>query len=317
MPVRIVRLTLPFLRAFCCLLLLLAVTHRGHAAEPEAAAEAKLLATMAELTDEDAAKRKTAIAALAQSRDGRLVAFLTDFTQGSVISIDGILAVGPETHDVNGVKVVDLLHPLTRVPLKKDAKTWSLTADEVKNKSFSASRAERKAVNDAITLLRLFDPVREQRLIAVQKAGDSGGEINITALKLLQGSEHDERVRRTISESLAIINLTSTDQIARVAAAKHLGEVASSRALPRLQELIKTLDETKPNDAAMLGTCREAIGTIEHWQGVARGIGHVFSGISLGSVLVLMALGLSIVFGLMGVINMAHGEMLMIGAYAT
>ena len=48
-----------------------------------------------------------------------------------------------------------------------------------------------------------------------------------------------------------------------------------------------------------------------------RGLGYVRDGLSLGSILVLMALGLSITFGLMGVINMAHGELMMIGAYTT
>ena len=46
-------------------------------------------------------------------------------------------------------------------------------------------------------------------------------------------------------------------------------------------------------------------------------IGRVFSGVSLGSILLLAALGLAITYGLMGVINMAHGELIMIGAYAT
>lgn len=46
-------------------------------------------------------------------------------------------------------------------------------------------------------------------------------------------------------------------------------------------------------------------------------LGHLFSGISLGSVLLLAALGLAITYGLLGVINMAHGEMLMLGAYST
>ena len=44
---------------------------------------------------------------------------------------------------------------------------------------------------------------------------------------------------------------------------------------------------------------------------------QAFNGLSLFTVLVLMALGLSIVFGLMGVINMAHGELMAMGAYAT
>src|ERR1043165_9663664 len=272
---------------------------------------------MAGLTDSDAATRKAAIVSLAQSRDGRLVPFLTDFSQGSILKVDDVLAVGPAAREVGDTKVVDLLHPLTRIPLEKDGKPWSIPEEEARSRTFGAGRAERKAVADAITLLKLFDPVREQRLSAVQKAGDTGGEAAVAGLKALQESERDERVRRAITESLAIIDLASSEREIRVAAVRQLGGLVSSRALPAIQELAKTLDEAKPDDAAMLAVCREAIGAIERWQTTARGIGHLFSGISLGSVLVLMALGLSIVFGLMGVINMAHGEMLMIGAYAT
>jgi urea transport system permease protein len=56
---------------------------------------------------------------------------------------------------------------------------------------------------------------------------------------------------------------------------------------------------------------------IERWLGVASVIQDLVYGLSLGSVLLLAAIGLAITFGVMGVINMAHGEMVMIGAYAT
>ena len=305
------------LRVVVCSFMLSICALRAGEVEAQPPSDATLLATMMELTDPDAAKRKAALATLALTRDGRLVPFLTDFSQGSVIKVGVVLAVGPNSREVDGAKVIDLLHPLTRVPLEQNGKAWSLPEAEAKDKTFGASRAERKPVAETITLLRLFDPRREQRLLAVQKAGDTGGDANVAGLKLLQESERDDRVRRAISESFAIINLSSTEQDVRVAAAKQLGELVSSRALSRIQDLVKILDEQKPNDAAMLAMCREAIDAIERWQTTARGISHVFSGISLGSVLVLMALGLSIVFGLMGVINMAHGEMLMIGAYAT
>ena len=305
------------LRVIACSLMLSVCALVAGEVETKSPSDASLLATMTELTNADAAKRKAAIATLAQSRDGRLVPFLTDFSQGSLIKIDGVLAVGPNSREVDGNKVIDLLHPLTRVPLENNGKPWSLPEEEAKKFTVGASRAERKPIADAITLLRLFDPVRAQRLAAIQKAGDTGGDVNLTGLKILQESEPDERVQRAITESIAIINLTSADQATRVAAVKKLGELVSSRALPRIQELAKTLDENKSDDAAMLAVCKETIAATEQWQSVARGISHVFSGLSLGSVLVLMALGLSIVFGLMGVINMAHGEMLMIGAYAT
>ena len=62
---------------------------------------------------------------------------------------------------------------------------------------------------------------------------------------------------------------------------------------------------------------RQAIRKIETYQGRIAFLSNLFQGISLSSVLILMALGLAITFGLMGVINMAHGELMMIGAYTT
>src|ERR1043165_1909548 len=165
------------IRAF--LLLALFAVASLHAAEPgnTGTTDAALLATMAGLTDSDAATRKAAIVSLAQSRDGRLVPFLTDFSQGSILKVDDVLAVGPAAREVGDTKVVHLLHPLPRIPLEKDGKPWSIPEEEARSRTFGAGRAERKAVADAITLLKLFDPVREQRLSAVQKAGDTGEEL--------------------------------------------------------------------------------------------------------------------------------------------
>ncbi len=275
-------------------------------------ADTALLATMAELASDDAAVRKAALGKLGQSRDARLVPFLTDFSQGSVYRIDDHIVVGPSVREVDGTKVTDLLDPLSRQPLMHDGKPWSIPTSDLSAKTIAASRAERKTVADAITLLKLFDHNRDQRLVAVQKAGDNGGEANLAGLKLLQADERDERVRRAIGEGLALIDLTNPELPARLAAIKRLGALTSARGLPRLKEMIE-----KSQDAVEREACLESVAAIERWQTIAHGIGHVFSGISLGSVLVLMALGLSIVFGLMGVINMAHGEMLMIGAYAT
>ena len=60
-----------------------------------------------------------------------------------------------------------------------------------------------------------------------------------------------------------------------------------------------------------------AVQTIDHWRTFYSGIETLFFGLSLGSVLVLIAIGLAITFGVMGVINMAHGELMMLGAYTT
>ena len=69
--------------------------------------------------------------------------------------------------------------------------------------------------------------------------------------------------------------------------------------------------------AIQLDVYQQSLDAIESYQLRVRWLGYVFSGLSLGSVLVLMALGLSVIFGQMGVINMAHGELMMVGAYTT
>jgi urea transport system permease protein len=117
-----------------------------------------------------------------------------------------------------------------------------------------------------------------------------------------------------MEESLLILTVSTLDKPveSRLAASRKLGDLGSSRALSRLKEL-----NTKEKDDSLQKMFESTISRIESWQSVTRGIGHTFSGLSLGSILILMALGLSIIFGLMGVINMAHGELMMIGAYAT
>ncbi len=101
-------------------------------------------------------------------------------------------------------------------------------------------------------------------------------------------------------------------QKARLEAAGKLASLRSLRSLSRITEA-KEADRWG-NAGAQYDA---AIKPIQSWQTTVDWSGYVFSGLSLGSILVLMALGLSIIFGVMGVINMAHGELMMIGAYAT
>ena len=90
-----------------------------------------------------------------------------------------------------------------------------------------------------------------------------------------------------------------------------VGSLHSQNAVPHLKEL------TAASSEGVARASREAIGRIETWASWANGFETIFRGISLSSILLIMSLGLAIVFGLMGVINMAHGELMMVGAYAT
>ena len=142
-------------------------------------------------------------------------------------------------------------------------------------------------------------------------------ENNLTALQALEKTEKDGSVKTAITESIALIQLARTGDDTeakgiRLSAIKTLGEMSSARALGPLKDLQKTETDVEAKKAISM-----AVSSIERWQSVVEWVGVFFSGLSASSILILMALGLSIIFGLMGVINMAHGELMMIGAYAT
>jgi urea transport system permease protein len=120
-------------------------------------------------------------------------------------------------------------------------------------------------------------------------------------------------VRHALAEALALIQLANGAAPQRAAAARTLGELHSEGAVPALQRLAADTAATPAErDAAI-----SAIRRIERWGLLTRTVETLFQGASLGSILLLMALGLAVVFGLMGVINMAHGELMALGAYAT
>jgi len=251
------------------------------------------------VADERAVRLK-AIDALAHSKDPRLADFLDDYRQGSAYRWQDRVVLVPELREGVGIP----LDPLTREPLATTAvPVTAMTPLEV-------TGAERKAAVAGITLLNLTHPDRVVRISAATKAGDAGGPINRAGLEAMLSEEADAGVARTAREGLALIDLADGDQAARIIACQALGEVASLRARSQLQALAKEPGPIQSAAAAALAKVedhRTRVGVLQ----------TLFSGLSAGSILVLMALGLSITFGLMGVINMAHGEMLMLGAYAT
>lgn len=266
------------------------------AADSPKGADALLL----DLASDSFPKHKVAIEALAHSGDMRLVGFFDAYNQSQVYLYNGQVVLKGERQ---GDKV-EVLSPLDRKPLGLAA---------IKDvKDIDVGNRERRLVREAVIMLRLSDSDRERRLMAVVKAGDSGAQADLPILEEMQKTEKDKRIRRAIEESVALIHLGDEDAKVNVPAAKKLGEIGSGRAMSRLRELSRA-----SKDPAASATYAAAIHQIEKWERVVDWTGYIFSGLSLGSVLILIALGLSIIFGQMNVINMAHGELVMIGAYAT
>ncbi|RQW29037.1 urea ABC transporter permease subunit UrtB [Rhodobacteraceae bacterium CH30] len=153
------------------------------------------------------------------------------------------------------------------------------------------------------------DPaVRSGAVVAIRDAGNAA---LLPLLQQRQALERDAQVSALLSEAGARLALVSDDKAVRLAAIATLGESKDAATLALLEPL------TRDTDGAVAQAAKTASAAIEAREFSWNLVGNAFSGISLGSVLLLAALGLAITYGLLGVINMAHGEMLMLGAYAT
>ena len=126
--------------------------------------------------------------------------------------------------------------------------------------------------------------------------------------------ESDTQIKALLTLAHAQANLGNSDPAARMAAVKALAQTSS----PTIKSVLLPLTEKAGEaDDKVRYEAIAAVKAIDSRLALAENIGRVFSGLSLGSILLLAALGLAITYGVMGIINMAHGELLMVGAYAT
>ncbi len=184
----------------------------------------------------------------------------------------------------------------------------------------NTNRRVRRLLKPVINLLKnkagLASPDREIRRAAARDLGARGTPEALPVLQEALSHEKEHWVRYDLEEAIHLLNLESHDPQVQFTAIRKLGDMRSSAALPVLQDLT-TQQTNNLEQQTLKDEAEKARRRIQKWQDVTQGVEMLLQGLSLGSILLLMALGLAIVFGLMGVINMAHGEMMMIGAYAT
>lgn len=173
----------------------------------------------------------------------------------------------------------------------------------------------RKAMKEVTDLAALADPDPAKRIRAIQDSSVGQKSEKLPALEALQALEKNPKVLRALGESIAIIQLKSADHHERIAACQTLADLKSIAA----QDIIKSVlaDATAAGDQETIIAAKKAIATIDAHIRAINAYGTVFRGLSLGSVLLVVAIGLAITFGLMGIINMAHGELIAVGAYTT
>lgn len=151
------------------------------------------------------------------------------------------------------------------------------------------------------------------RLHAAQQLQSTGAAALLPVIERQLAGETDDQVRASLAMAAANLQLASPDAAVRLQAVKQLGESSHPATQARLQRLTQAADEP---DAAVRDAAADSLQHIEQRLMWGELLGQAFTGLSLGSILLLAALGLAITYGLLGVINMAHGEMLMLGAYA-
>lgn len=163
-----------------------------------------------------------------------------------------------------------------------------------------------------IASLDLSHPDPSVRVSAVNALMAKMNQDTVALLKLQLKAESDESVIAALHLALAVDSALNADTKARIAAIEILSYYQQPIVLKTLNKVL-----SREKDQAVIAAAQRALDDYQQSQRFYSGVETLFFGLSLGSVLVLAGIGLAITFGVMGVINMAHGELIMLGAYTT
>ena len=167
-------------------------------------------------------------------------------------------------------------------------------------------------LDQALAALKLLSDDVSVRRDAIKTMRGAVDESQIDLLNKALAQETVADLKEQLAQLRAEALVASADPAKRLEAAQLLGQNTEAATQTLLSG--RLAQETDPAVKAALGMSLRRVGERLAW---GDRLGAIFSGISLGSILLLVALGLAITYGLMGVINMAHGELMMVGAYAT
>ena len=187
----------------------------------------------------------------------------------------------------------------------------SATRREVRR--ISVNNKLRRTLRGLIAGLRLDHGDAGERVAAARSIADSGDAQLRPLLDARRARENDAAVVEAIDTAMVVFDLDAEDEATRLAAIRASAGNLDGSVRIKLTDIAGDEGMSEPLRQA----AGESLRTIERTVARYRMVETVFFGLSLGSILVLAAIGLSITFGVMGVINMAHGELIMLGAYTT
>lgn len=293
-------------RIICSTLLLVLLTSMTPAFALD---DAGLQKELSQLTSKSFSKKKAALEVISQSQHPKTIEIFNQLLAGELFYIK-------KTKEVVTANLNEGMYTTL------NAVTGADTGEHKKRKvkKVSLNNKLRKTLRVILATLQLSHPDEEIRLQAAQQIMESASEEMLEPLKTAAQSETSEAVRDTIVRTISLIQLDDSDPAVRLAALKNLEGSLEPNVVARIKQLLEQ-DESgnfiNESSAEVQATAKELLVDIEGEISLYKLVENLFFGVSLGSVLLLAAVGLAITFGVMGVINMAHGEMIMIGAYTT
>lgn len=296
-------ITRPF---FILLLLALMSAARAGADDPADGVAETLEQALPGLLERDFKVKAEAVRRLAQSADGRVTAILTSLLDGALYYRKADRRI---VHAARAGNVYELRDALTDARLAPEKKRGL--------KKISINNALRGQLRAALARRSLFSADPAARLSAIEdllKAIDPGAE---PLLREALASETHARVRAGLATAIALLEIDHGDAKARLAAIRRLEGNLHPEVQNRLRELLAEDAAGDPARTEAARVAARALKGIESKLEFYDFVQTLFFGLGLGSVLALAAIGLAITFGVMGVINMAHGELIMLGAYST
>ena len=290
---------LPALAALLSCMAFLAAVAGGAPASQAATLEEALQGLAAKSYKE----RAVGVEVLAATGHPRAIPVLEAMAKGQLFvrKADGSIVIGDKTG-----KVYALTDAVDGTALG-DAKKKELKKIKVNNRL----RGVIRAALGGLTLLSSDPGQRAQAAAAVFVARDAGALATVE-----QAIAREEDANLLDQLTLAKAAIESNPEFppdVRLAAVERL----SDSALPEVRSLLASLSQEGEPDAEVRAAAAAALEAVERDLAFWNLLGAIFQGLSLGSVLLLAAVGLAITFGVMGVINMAHGELVMLGAYTT
>ena len=264
--------------------------------------------------------------ARADALDDALAGFTADKYDDTEKAIQALVAAAPP----NGAEILAALgssrlayEPESRTVLIKQpdgalllARTGGPAPAEFSSKPLKTVRVNnriRRAAEAGAGAFALRAPDPAKRAASARAVFRSREAAALPAIDAALAAESDAGAKAALEQARAaiIVNKPDAPEADRIAAVDAVAAAGDQDALAILNSLPADSPEAVRQAAAA------GVAKIQRWQSVANLIRDLVYGVSLGSVLLLAAIGLAITFGVMGVINMAHGEMVMIGAYAT